>query len=129
MVVSMTYNRLGHYVNFVGNFSNISPRWWQGAYHSSDLPLVFGTHGIARGESTPFEVEVSREMQDYFLAFAEDPVRGLPAAGWHGYSGDSGGQSALFGWKDSVVSPISDRELESGCDEGISNWGPNPPTS
>ena len=98
-------------------------------YHSADLPLVFGTYAIARGKSTPFEVEVSREMQDYFLAFAEDPVRGLPAAGWHGYAGESGGESALFGWKDSVVRPISDRELESGCDEGVQNGGPNPPTS
>ncbi|KAF2628308.1 alpha/beta-hydrolase [Macroventuria anomochaeta] len=35
-----------------GNFSNIAPRWWEGAYHQADMPLVFRTHGIARSEST-----------------------------------------------------------------------------
>jgi acetylcholinesterase len=69
------------------------------------------------------------EMQDYFLAFAEDPVHGLPTVGWHGYAGDSGSESALFGWKDSAVRPIPDRELEIGCDEGVPNGGPYPPTS
>lgn len=114
---------------YAGNFSNIAPRWWQGAYHSSDLPLVFGTHGIARSNSTDFEIAVSKEMQDYFLAFAEDPENGLPERGWKGYAGDSTGKSALFGWKDKVVQPIADSELESGCDEGVPNGKPNPPTS
>lgn len=112
-----------------GNFSNIAPQWWEGAYHSSDLPMVFGTHSIARSNSTSFEVAVSEEMQDFFLAFAEDPENGLPAKGWQGYKGDSKGESALFGWKDQVVRPIADKELESGCDEGVPNGKPKPPTS
>ncbi|KAF2999223.1 hypothetical protein E8E13_001574 [Curvularia kusanoi] len=112
-----------------GNFSNIAPLWWEGAYHSADLPLIFGTHGIARGNSTPFEIEVSKKMQDYFLAFVEDPEHGLPSAGWHGYAGDSSGESTLFGWKDSAIRPIPDKELESGCDEGVPNGKPKPPTS
>lgn len=112
-----------------GNFSNIAPRWWEAAYHSSDLPMVFGTHSIARSTSTPFEVEVSEHMQDYWLAFAEDPVRGLPALGWDGYAGRSDGESVLLGWKGKASQPISDRELESGCDEGVPNGKPKPPTS
>lgn len=44
---------------YAGNFSNISPRGWMGAYHGSELPLVFGTHGLWRGNSTELEVETS----------------------------------------------------------------------
>lgn len=112
-----------------GNFSNISPRWWEAAYHSSDLPMVFGTHSIARGNSTPFEYAVSEQMQDYWLAFAQDPVHGLPALGWEGYAGTENGSSKLLGWENEVVQPISDRELESGCTGGVPNGKPNPPTS
>lgn len=112
-----------------GNFSNIAPRWWQSAYHSADLPLVFGTHGIARANSTPFEAAVSRQMQDYYLAFAKDPENGLPAKGWYGYEGKSDGESALFGWGHETVQPLADSELESACDEGIPNGNPKPPTS
>ncbi|XPS76557.1 hypothetical protein M3J09_008608 [Ascochyta lentis] len=112
-----------------GNFSNIAPRWWEGAYHSADLPLIFGTHGIARSNSTPFEIEVSERMQDYWLAFAEDPVGGLPAMGWRGYAGNSKGTSVLLGWENEVVQPITDIELESACNEGVPNGKPRPPTS
>ncbi|KAJ4398510.1 hypothetical protein N0V91_010149 [Didymella pomorum] len=112
-----------------GNFSNIAPRWWQGAYHSADLPLVFGTHGIARGNSTLFETEVSQQMQDYWLAFAKDPDSGLPAKGWHGYSGNQNGTSALFGWRGDAVQSLADSELESACDEGVPNGNPKPPTT
>ena len=110
-----------------GNFSNIAPRWWEGAYHSSDLPLVHGTHNIARGNSTLLEIEVSKRMQDYWLAFAEDPVNGLPAAGWQGYSGTLSGESVLFGWHGEVVQHIADTDLESACDSGVPNGKPNPP--
>ncbi|KAF3042039.1 hypothetical protein E8E11_001603 [Didymella keratinophila] len=111
-----------------GNFSNIAPRWWQGAYHSADLPLVFGTYGIARSNSKLFETEVSQQMQDYWLAFAKDPENGLPAKGWHGYSGNQNGTSALFGWHGDAVQRVADSELESACDEGIPNGKPKPPT-
>ncbi|KAF1933358.1 para-nitrobenzyl esterase [Didymella exigua CBS 183.55] len=110
-----------------GNFSNIAPRWWQGAYHSADLPLVFGTHDIARGDSTPLEIAVSQQMQDYWLAFAKDPENGLPERGWRGYSGKSDGTSALFGWDDEAIQPLADSDLESACDEGIPNGKPKPP--
>ena len=76
-----------------------------------------------------FEAEVSGEMQDCCLAFAEDPVGGLPAVGWHGDAGSLEGKSALFEWRDGAVRSILDKKLESGCDEGVLNGGPNPPTA
>lgn len=60
---------------FSGNFSNVSPRFWMGAYHASDLAFLFGTHqdlqspGTGEG-STPREFRVSEAMQDLVLSFA-----------------------------------------------------------
>ncbi|KAG8628759.1 hypothetical protein KVT40_002624 [Elsinoe batatas] len=62
-----------------GNFSNISPQG-QGAYHSSELPLLFGTTENL-GRSTRFELETSRRMQDLWVEFARDP-EGLRGSGW-----------------------------------------------
>ncbi|ORY59280.1 para-nitrobenzyl esterase [Pseudomassariella vexata] len=70
-----------HYY-YHGNWSNISPRSWGGAYHSSELPLIMGTHDIVHGPSTDFEIAVSHRMQDLYLAFAEDPYAGPIALGW-----------------------------------------------
>lgn len=108
-----------------GNFSNISPQWWEGAYHSSELPLIFGTHGIARGASTPFEVQVSEQMQDYWLAFAQDPINGLPKLGWEAY--EPTGNGVLIGWKDVVTQPITESKLEEPCDGAVPKPGAIPP--
>lgn len=108
-----------------GNFSNISPQFWQGAYHSSDLPLIFGTHGIARGASTPFEVAVSQRMQDYWVAFAEDPVKGLPKQKWQAY--EPQGEGVLIGYDNTVVRMIKEAELEKPCNGLTPNGLPPPP--
>lgn len=79
---------------YAGNFSNISPYPWMGAYHSSELPLIFGTYGDFRGHGTAFQKETSEAMQDMFLAFARDPENGLAQAGWPKYSS---GQIEVFG--------------------------------
>jgi len=65
-----------------GNFTNVSPRWWIGAAHGADLPLIFGTAGDFRSPETPFETQVSHKMQDFMMAFALDPLNGLSKAGW-----------------------------------------------
>lgn len=66
---------------YAGNFTNISPLPWLGAYHTAELPLVFGTYGI-NGESTEFEHRVSRKMQDRYLEFATDSLRESKHTGW-----------------------------------------------
>ncbi|KAK4497208.1 hypothetical protein PRZ48_011658 [Zasmidium cellare] len=67
---------------YSGNFTNISPRPWMGAYHSSELPLLFGTHPNYRGPSTALEYATSHAMQDAWVAFAKDPVNGLESQDW-----------------------------------------------
>ncbi|KAI0448971.1 Alpha/Beta hydrolase protein [Xylaria acuta] len=64
-----------------GNFSDISPVPWLGAYHTADLPMVFGTYGLD-GPSSAFEEQVSRRMQDLYLEFIKEPAEGLKHAGW-----------------------------------------------
>jgi carboxylesterase type B len=74
-----------HRYYYSGNFSNVSPRPWMGAYHSSELPLLFGTYDIARGEGGPFEAKVSETMQDSWRNFAKNGAEGLEAEAWPEY--------------------------------------------
>ena len=69
-----------------GNFTDISPRPWLGAYHTAELPLIFGTLGL-EGNVTSLETKTSHSMQDLYLAFAEKAGSGLEEAGWSGVKG------------------------------------------
>lgn len=80
---------------YAGNFSDVSPRPWLGAFHTAELPMVFGTFGT-EGQATSFEKCVSESMQDLYLAFAENPHAGLARAGWPPATG--GTQSRLMEW-------------------------------
>lgn len=129
--VQTTYDRFASNTTtfrylYGGNFTNIAPQWWEGAYHQSDMPLVFGTHNIARSNSTPLEFAVSEAMQDFWLAFAEDPVKGLPDAGWEAY--EPNGEAVLFGWEGKAVQPINEADLEAPCNGLMPNGLPKPPT-
>ncbi|KAH6653840.1 Alpha/Beta hydrolase protein [Truncatella angustata] len=76
------YNNLTTYrYQYAGNFSNVSPYQWLGAYHASDIPPVFGTYDL-HGGSTELEARVSQRMQDYVLAFLKDAENGLERLGW-----------------------------------------------
>ncbi|KAF5494471.1 Acylcarnitine hydrolase [Colletotrichum siamense] len=81
---------------YAGNFTNISPLPWLGAYHTAELPLIFGTHDID-GPSTDFEKRVSERMQDLYLQFAIDPENGLRSAGWPAATAQLN-QSRLIEW-------------------------------
>ncbi|KAG8159892.1 hypothetical protein KVR01_010529 [Diaporthe batatas] len=77
---------------YEGNFTNISPLPWVGAAHSSELPLLFGTHYEYRGNSTEFEWETSYGMEALWLSFAAnssaDPTDGVSVT-WPKYSEDT----------------------------------------
>ncbi|KAF4554546.1 Carboxylesterase-like protein 20 [Elsinoe fawcettii] len=61
---------------YAGNFTNVSPVSWFGAYHSSELPLLFGTHFQYRGQSTFFEYQVSHFMEELWLSLVANPAAG-----------------------------------------------------
>ncbi|KAH8663828.1 Alpha/Beta hydrolase protein [Ilyonectria robusta] len=82
-----------------GNFSNVSPVPYIGAYHSSELPMIFGTHGLFRGPSTKLEKATSAAMQDAYLTFTA--TRGSRKAmlkhGWHVYEKSRKNPLRIFG--------------------------------
>ena len=69
---------------YFGTFPNLNPLSWLGAYHSSDMPLIFGTSDL-RGPSTDIEIQTSQYMQGAWVAFAKDPFNGLSNYGWPEY--------------------------------------------
>jgi carboxylesterase type B len=50
------------------NFSNVSPLPWLGAYHSSELPMIFDMSEDFRGLSTEFELATGRTMQESVIS-------------------------------------------------------------
>lgn len=101
---------------WAGNFSNIAPVSWLGAYHYSDLYMLFGSYGIAPGVITDLEVQTSERMQDYFLDFVSDPSS-LPQNDWLEYQVNQtgGGKLAQFGADGQVVQFVDGHSVEGAC--------------
>jgi carboxylesterase type B len=94
---------------YSGNFTNVSPKPWMGAYHGAELPMVMGTHGIVRGRSTELEVRTSEAMQDVWLSFVASGGRKTGVKGW-----DGNGEVVEFG--NGVPAKVVDtKELERRC--------------
>ncbi|KAJ9136837.1 Carboxylic ester hydrolase [Pleurostoma richardsiae] len=99
---------------YFGNFSNISPKPWMGAYHSSELPMLFGTHPLFRGKSTELEWATSHAMQDAWLTMVRDGPAGLENLGWPAYTDVARGSVRNFG--NGVSMELGDtRPLEAKC--------------
>ncbi|KAJ7017247.1 Alpha/Beta hydrolase protein, partial [Mycena alexandri] len=95
-----------------GNFTDISPPGFEGAYHSSELPLIFGTMGKVHGPSTSYEDVVSATLQDLWLDFARNPQSGLQGAGWDSFGA---GKAVLLGGADTPFKVIDVDELDAIC--------------
>ncbi|TGO13709.1 hypothetical protein BTUL_0064g00070 [Botrytis tulipae] len=83
--IRQSLNATTYRFEYSGNFSNLSPLPFMGAYHSSELPMIFGTYADVGGDGTRFQKDTSEAMQDLWLAFARDPENGLSNAGWPKY--------------------------------------------
>ncbi|KAJ6549620.1 Alpha/Beta hydrolase protein [Mycena vulgaris] len=95
-----------------GDFLDISPPAFPGAYHAAELPLIFGTTGQFHGVATAYEEEVSGKMQDLWLDFARDPERGLVAAGWDTFGA---GKAVFLGDPDAPVKQVDIEEVDGVC--------------
>ncbi|ETS76618.1 hypothetical protein PFICI_12005 [Pestalotiopsis fici W106-1] len=85
---------------WAGNFSNISPVPWLGAFHWSDVLMIFGTYMLDVGELPELEVESSEAMQDYLLAF----LKGTAAAqGWPRFDANATDGGAILEFGNGVV--------------------------
>ncbi|KAJ3825336.1 carboxylesterase [Lentinula raphanica] len=80
-------------------FPNISPMPPLRAYHTSEIPMVFGTYNISVNAtnlpSTPIEIALSKIMQHVWVAFARDPQNALPSMGWPAYDSNTQTIAAL----------------------------------
>lgn len=98
---SLRYNTSSRTFRYWNNasFPNISPLWWEGAYHTSELGLLFGTYteyGV--GPATPFEHKLSNKWQDLYLAFIKDPSGdALIEMGWPVWTPDAEQAVMVFG--------------------------------
>ncbi|KAK4033719.1 Alpha/Beta hydrolase protein [Parachaetomium inaequale] len=101
---------------YAGNFSNVSPRGWMGAYHGAEMPLVFGTHPLFRGNSTELEYATGYAMQDTWLRFVATAGEEMAVEGWDARDGVDGGRVVEFG--NGVPARLMDTaELEKQCRE------------
>ncbi|RDI81710.1 hypothetical protein Vi05172_g8488 [Venturia inaequalis] len=96
---------------FFGDFENNRHFAGEGAYHGSELPLVFGTPKAkekinAPSTDTAVEAELTKTMMTAWAAFAKDPENGLLKLGYPQYDpkketlikfGFQGGAGAVVG--------------------------------
>ena len=101
---------------WAGNFTNVSPVSWLGAYHYSDLYFFFGTYLIAPGPISTLEAQTSERMQDLLYDFVADPFS-LPAQGWPEYEAENetGGRLARFGADGQVLQIVDGNAVEGAC--------------
>jgi carboxylesterase type B len=113
--VRSKFDVLVYRYQYSGEFPNLNPLHWLGAYHSSDIPIMFGTHDILTkyGKSSDFEIAVSHAMQDNMVAFAADPWHGLEKLDW--YNANTSGKVAEFGADRHVVRHVVHNTIDSAC--------------
>lgn len=74
---------------YLGKFPNLNPPELAsyGVYHSSEIPMVFGTYNVSTVNATASQAEIdaSRAIQGGWAAFARNPASGLTQYGWPQY--------------------------------------------
>ncbi|KAH6847627.1 Alpha/Beta hydrolase protein [Chaetomium sp. MPI-CAGE-AT-0009] len=99
---------------YSGNFTNVSPKPWMGAYHGAEMPPVFGTHGLFRGESSELEYATSWAMQDAWVEFVATAGERMTVDRWDAWKEVDGGRVVEFG--NGVPARLMDTtEMEEQC--------------
>jgi len=70
-------------------FPDLQPFLNAGAFHASELTILFGTFNCST--ATAAEAELSHTLQTAFGNFAKDPANASPAPNWPAYEPDSPG--------------------------------------
>lgn len=75
---------------YFGDWPNLRLYPGSGAYHGSELEMVFGTaQDVSGTPNTPAEDATSMYMMKAWVAFARDPENGLEQLGWPVYNPQS----------------------------------------
>ncbi|KAG4224411.1 hypothetical protein PC116_g27136 [Phytophthora cactorum] len=121
------FNNLTTYrYQYAGNYTNLTPFPWMGAYHGADLPMIFGSYNLTGG-ATEFQRQVAETMQDYVLAFLTDPEDGLKSFDWlpDSYEFRVDGPMVRFAAGDVVVQNINASDVDVAC-MGIGHYNSHP---
>ncbi|KAJ5731951.1 alpha/beta-hydrolase [Penicillium malachiteum] len=88
-----------HRYYWAGNFSNISPVPYLGAFHWTDLFMIFGTYMLDIGEISQLEIDTSETMQDVFLSFLKNSSSLSTTEHWPAFNASAphGGSILEFG--------------------------------
>jgi carboxylesterase type B len=103
---------------YAGNWTNQDPLPWMGAFHSSDLVMLFGSYGTGEGPVTqPLEGETSAKMGELVLSFMEDPYNGPPGMGWPQFdpTAKNGGTMLRFGADGKVMQEVNANKVQAVC--------------
>lgn len=72
-----------------GNYTNLYVNYVGADYHTSELPVVFGTASWLTGiQDTPAQASMGAFMRNAWAEFARDPEDGLANLGWPKYNPD-----------------------------------------
>jgi len=75
---------------YFGDWPNLRLYNGSGAYHGSDLEMVFGNDRQVSGiPPSAAEEQTTALMQHAWAVFAEDPMKGLSRLGWPRYDGEN----------------------------------------
>jgi cholinesterase len=69
---------------YMGVWENTNLGPGTGAYHSGEIPVVFGTTELRTGnvKDSPEEAKVVKDTMKAWATFAKDPQKGLIGLGW-----------------------------------------------
>lgn len=116
-------------LQYAGTYPNLNYFKWLGAYHASDLPIIFGTYHLLDGvaKTTNFEVEVSQSLQNRVLAFIQDPYHGPQKTGWQPMiaSDPHGGYLLRMGADGEVSQHVNGVDVDGVC-YGVGEYDPFP---
>lgn len=85
-------NRNAHHVpvwryRYYGDFDNTRLTPTSGAYHGSDLHMLFGNSDRVTGDpESAKQTQLKKTMQKAWASFAADPWHGLETVGWPAYN-------------------------------------------
>jgi carboxylesterase type B len=103
---------------YMPRFPSVTPyAWLRSAYHSSELPLLFGTWkawGVQN--STEREERASRELMGMWTAFVKDPTEGLEKRGWRKYREKGETLVEIFRNEEVTVTLVESGMFDKGCE-------------
>lgn len=95
---------------YFGDWANLRLYPTSGAYHGSEVPLLFGTAGLISGiPNDDPESQVAHYISSAWVAFAADPKNGLTAFGWPRYN--THGKYPSFSTVMISSNPVVDKSL------------------